>query len=132
MVYNYIGRSGGTSQLNSCIEYVVGRSMGEVELVFEETADRVLLANLMTRMIAGDKILISNLAQLAPTAVGVLDTLKAFAQKGIVVITVFEGGAIEAGLLTFISAVVSEISQGSHPPTMESVRERGQRTLLHG
>lgn len=106
--------------------------MGEVELVFEETADGVLLTNLMTRMVAGDKLLISNLTQLAPTAVGVLDTLKALVQKGVVVITADEGGVVDAGLLVFMSAVVSEISQGSHGPTMESIRQRGQRMLLHG
>ena len=106
--------------------------MGEVELVFEETVDGVLLANLMTRMIAGDKLLINNLAQLAPTAVGILDTLTAFVQKGVVVITIDEGGIVDTGLLAFISAVVSEISQGSHCPTMESIRGRGQRMLLHG
>jgi len=75
---------------------------------------------------------VSGLAQLAPTAVGVLDTLKAFVQQDVSVVSASEG-VVEAGLLTFMSAVVSEIREGSPCPTMESNnRGRGQRMLLHG
>lgn len=131
MVINYIGCSGGTSQMSSCVSYAVKHAMGEVELVFEETTDRVLLINLQTRMKTGDKLLVCDLAQLASTAVGVLDTLKAFVQKGISVVAVSEG-VVDEGLLAFMAAVVSEIQQGSPSSTMESARVRGQRHLLHG
>jgi DNA invertase Pin-like site-specific DNA recombinase len=135
MIYNYLGIGDQTSQMNLCIKYVVKNHLGSAELVIEESADRLLLKNLHSRLIATDSVLVSSLFQLGETMAEILDTIDGFVRKGVKVISAEEDIVFDTGTSVFLSAVVSEIHQGcSHSVTMESesIKQCGKRMLLHG
>jgi len=125
--YTYIGTSADQSWQLDTVASTYEKSMGKVELIIE-TSGWQKLDELIRRMTAGDLLQISDLSQLAGTAIGVMDRLTELIGIGVTVLSVEEGGAIDPNLLFYIRTLAAEISPDNCSLELnEPLGERRQR-----
>jgi DNA invertase Pin-like site-specific DNA recombinase len=123
--YAYIGTNADQSWQLDTVVSIYKKSMGEVELIIE-TSCWQKLDELMQCMSAGDVLQISNLSQLAGTAIRVMDRLTELIGMGVTVLSVEEGGAIDPNLLLYMRTLAAETLPGNCP-SGEPLGERRQR-----